>query len=153
MLTTKTDYQAHMENSFALAIAVLRERLVQLSKADQNDLYELLPVLLGPEGEEQERAIVAVHEIMDQGDDTVEQMELPDGPDEDLKNWTQFVSGRIRAARKEAGLTQEQVAEAAGLPQSHISRIETGQHSPNASTLEKIAKALDVPTSHFDPSS
>ncbi|OHB75234.1 MAG: hypothetical protein A2W31_11590 [Planctomycetes bacterium RBG_16_64_10] len=62
-----------------------------------------------------------------------------------------FVSAKIRDCRKAAGLTQQQLEEKTGLPQSHISRLENGEHSPSHATLEKIAKALNMPVTMFDP--
>lgn len=58
----------------------------------------------------------------------------------------------IREAREAAGLTQAELSQQSGLPQSHISRLEQGKHSPTARTLEKIATALKLHHSHFDPS-
>ncbi len=40
------------ENSFALAIAVMRDRLQRLNSDEKNDLYQLLPSLLGDDEEE-----------------------------------------------------------------------------------------------------
>ena len=70
-----------------------------------------------------------------------------------LKRWKEFIGGKIRELRKAANpnLTQEGLAKASGLPQSHISRIESGQHSPSNKTLERIAKALDVSIGDLDP--
>src|SRR5262249_30846685 len=73
-------------------------------------------------------------------------------PGPGLRRWIDFVSERIRGFRTEAGLTQTQLAEKSGLPQSHISRLENGQHSPSRATLERIAAALGRPVSDFDPS-
>jgi DNA-binding XRE family transcriptional regulator len=69
-----------------------------------------------------------------------------------LREWIDFISGRIRACREEAGFTQTELAEKSGLPQSHISRLEGGKHSPSRHTVEKIAAALGRPVSDFDPS-
>jgi DNA-binding XRE family transcriptional regulator len=73
-------------------------------------------------------------------------------PSNRLQRGLDFVSKRIKELRMRAGLTQIELAEKAGLPQSHISRLESGKHSPSRVTLEKIAAALDVPVSEFDPS-
>ena len=43
--------------------------------------------------------------------------------------------------RKEAGLTQEQVASLMGTQKSNISRLEHGETNPQLSTLQKYAKA------------
>jgi transcriptional regulator with XRE-family HTH domain len=58
----------------------------------------------------------------------------------------------IKELQLKAGWTQEQLAAESGLPQSHISRLEAGKHSPSRATLEKIAKALGVDVAVFDPS-
>lgn len=46
--------------------------------------------------------------------------------------------------RRELGLTQQQVAAAAGLHQSVVSRIEQGLANPTVRTLEALARALDA---------
>ena len=50
----------------------------------------------------------------------------------------------IRAARKEAGFSQEKLAEKADLSTVFISRVERGKESPSVDSLVKIAPALDV---------
>ena len=45
-------------------------------------------------------------------------------------------------ARREAGLTQKELAERTGLQQSNISRIENGNGNPSLETLNKIAQGL-----------
>lgn len=143
---------ADSENAFALAIAVLRERVRRLPAEDQADLCELLPAILGDDEEERESAQRAVREIFDQAAGRVSPMDLSQEQGESLQGWIGFVSQRIRDARSAAGMTQEQLAEKSGLPQSHISRLESGKHSPTAQTLEKIAPALGISVSNFDPS-
>lgn len=140
------------ENTIALAIAVLRERVRRLPVDDQNDLYELLPAILGGDDEERESAQRAVREILEQASGTIRLMDPSQEPGDALRGWIGFVSERIREARSEAGLTQDELAEKSGLPQSHISRLESGKHSPTAKTLEKIAEALGISMSRFDPS-
>jgi ribosome-binding protein aMBF1 (putative translation factor) len=44
--------------------------------------------------------------------------------------------------RKAAGLTQQQLADRAGIRQETLSRIESGKHIPTAKTLQKIEAAL-----------
>ena len=48
----------------------------------------------------------------------------------------------IRAARKEAGFSQEKLAEKADLSTVFISRIERGIESPSVDNLVKVARAL-----------
>ena len=50
---------------------------------------------------------------------------------------------KLRAARRAAGLTQGQLAEKVGCQQRDISRWENGQREPMASTLKKLALALE----------
>lgn len=50
----------------------------------------------------------------------------------------------IRAKRTKAGLSQEALAEKAGLSTVFISRIERGIESPSFDSLVKIAKALKI---------
>jgi len=50
----------------------------------------------------------------------------------------------IRSERKEAGFSQEKLAEKADLSTVFISRIERGVESPSVDNLVKIARALRV---------
>lgn len=51
----------------------------------------------------------------------------------------------LRETRKQLGLTQEEVSQRSGVQAGEISRIEGGKRDPKVSTLERLAKALDVP--------
>jgi transcriptional regulator with XRE-family HTH domain len=51
---------------------------------------------------------------------------------------------RIKALREQRKMTQEQLAERAGIGRSYLARLETARQDPTLSTLEKIAKALRV---------
>jgi len=55
------------------------------------------------------------------------------------------LGSNLRSARKRLGLTQEQVAERSGVHPTEISRIEAGKRDPRASTLERLAKAVEIP--------
>jgi transcriptional regulator with XRE-family HTH domain len=57
----------------------------------------------------------------------------------------------IKKAREKAGLTQEQVAEKAGIHVSYVSRIERGKVNPSYDILENLAKVLKVKSSDFLP--
>lgn len=52
----------------------------------------------------------------------------------------------IRICRAAKGLSQKELAAKAGIGSSHISLIEAGKRSPSLATVEKICKALNVPT-------
>jgi Predicted transcriptional regulators len=51
---------------------------------------------------------------------------------------------RIREVRDEMKLTQEQVAENAGMTPTYLSRIETGAAMPSVFIVDRIAVAMDV---------
>ena len=48
------------------------------------------------------------------------------------------------AARKEKGLTQQQIAERTGMQRTNIVRIESGRYVPTLEVLIKLAAALDM---------
>lgn len=50
----------------------------------------------------------------------------------------------IRKARKAAGLTQEELAQAAGIAKISVGQYERGQREPRLEQLLKISKALNV---------
>lgn len=52
---------------------------------------------------------------------------------------------RLRVARAERGLSQEQLAEAAGVSRQTISSIETGQYCPSTVLALVLASVLDMP--------
>jgi DNA-binding XRE family transcriptional regulator len=142
-----------VDDAVVLAIAVLQERIGRLAQEDKDDLYQLMPALFSDDAEERESARLAVQEIVTSETSRMARLEIPAEPGHELKNWIAFVSQQIRAERRKADLTQEELAKRAGIPQSHVSRLENGQHSPTSMTLEKIAHALGVPVSRFDPGS
>ena len=51
---------------------------------------------------------------------------------------------RMRSAREQKGLTQEQLAHICGTTARTIQRYESGASRPKAEVVQKIAKALDV---------
>ena len=53
---------------------------------------------------------------------------------------------RIRIAREERGLSQEELGTLAGLHRAYIGQIERGEKNIGLKNLERIAKALDVET-------
>ena len=53
------------------------------------------------------------------------------------------IAAHLRERRFELGLTQEEVAAAAGTSHTAISRLENGTHLPQLTTLRRIAAVLD----------
>jgi transcriptional regulator with XRE-family HTH domain len=51
---------------------------------------------------------------------------------------------KLRMLRREAALSQAELAERAGTTQETISRLECGHHAARGRTLRKLAKALGV---------
>lgn len=140
------------EGMLLSAMAVLRDRMARMSRDDRADLLELFPLVFGEDQEERESALRAVREMLVDRPVLVRALPFPGGVGDDLANWTKYVSKEIKAARNERGLTQVELAAKAGIPQPHLCRLERGEHSPTRMTLEKIARALDLPVSRFDPS-
>lgn len=52
---------------------------------------------------------------------------------------------RLRELRKEKGLTANEVARRSGIQRPNISRMESGKHVPTVDTLDRLARALEVP--------
>ncbi len=50
----------------------------------------------------------------------------------------------IKKAREQSGLTQEQVADKAGIHTNYFARLERGEQTPSFEVLEAVAKALKV---------
>lgn len=51
----------------------------------------------------------------------------------------------IRLRRQSLGMSQEQLADRAGIERKSVSRVETGAYSPSVDRLWSIGDALDMP--------
>lgn len=60
-----------------------------------------------------------------------------------------FVGGRVRLRRKSLGMSQSALADELGLTFQQIQKYERGANRISASTLYKIATALNAPISYF----
>ena len=56
-----------------------------------------------------------------------------------------IIGDRLRALREEKNLTQGDIEKRTGLLRCYISRVENGHTVPAIATLEKMARALEVP--------
>jgi transcriptional regulator with XRE-family HTH domain len=54
------------------------------------------------------------------------------------------VGKQIQKIRESKGLSQQDLAAKCNFEKSNMSRLEAGRVNPTLSTLEKVAKALDV---------
>ena len=59
------------------------------------------------------------------------------------------IAGRIRLAREEAGLTQEQAAERLGLSGSGYNQWETGKRRVGVGELIRLSRVLARPVTYF----
>ena len=71
--------------------------------------------------------------------------------DEKKQKVRERIGIRIMLLRKQAGLTQEQLAEKAGLQRTHVLRIEAGKYAVKIDTIEAIAEALGMTIDIIDP--
>lgn len=55
----------------------------------------------------------------------------------------------IKEARREAGLTQEEVAKALGRPLSYVSKCERGDRRIDVAELGEFARLYDKPIEYF----
>ena len=55
----------------------------------------------------------------------------------------------VRALRKRAGMTQEQVAEKLGVDPTFVGRLERGQRGAHWRTIRRILAAVDASTGDF----
>jgi transcriptional regulator with XRE-family HTH domain len=56
-----------------------------------------------------------------------------------------LIGERIRTLRERRGLTQGDIEERTGLLRCYTSRVENGHTVPSLETIEKIARALEMP--------
>lgn len=61
------------------------------------------------------------------------------------------IGQRVKALRLLADLSQDELAQRAGLQRTHIGRIEGGKYAVNIETLQAIAEALGMTVDIIDP--
>jgi DNA-binding transcriptional regulator YiaG len=131
-------------------------RLSQLSEEARSDLYELCKLLLAEEDENERFQIartlseIIFPESLKGLVDCDSIAEIANARKR-LMAYRKLVGQEIKNRRVALGLTQVQLAELADLPQSHISRLEQGQHAPTFVTIERLATALQTTPSQLDP--
>jgi ribosome-binding protein aMBF1 (putative translation factor) len=95
-----------------------------------------------------------VPELVGLADTAGKVVDLEEGVSKETKEkvdaYRRHVGAAIRQRRGELRMTQEELAAKSGIPQSHISKLEDGKHSPTAKTIDRLAKALDTEPSKLD---
>ena len=72
--------------------------------------------------------------------------------DELKKQVRERIGSRVATLRKLKGMTQEQLAQAAGLQRTHVSRIEAGKYAVTLDVIQAISEALGMTVDIIDPS-
>jgi XRE family transcriptional regulator, regulator of sulfur utilization len=60
------------------------------------------------------------------------------------REFTQKLSSKLKEVRKQKNLTQQELAEKAGLHLTYIGHLELGKYHPTVFVMWKISKALGV---------
>jgi transcriptional regulator with XRE-family HTH domain len=58
---------------------------------------------------------------------------------------------RLRAVREKAGVSQEKLAEMAGLHRTYVSSVERGKRNISIQNIERLAKALGTTMAQLMP--
>lgn len=82
-----------------------------------------------------------VNLLREEPSDWIVDMRFPKEPDS--------IGEMIRKRRKYAGITQQDLADAAGISVMSVRRYETGERTPNVEVIRKIVKALKASPSDF----
>ncbi|QNN23003.1 helix-turn-helix transcriptional regulator [Planctomycetales bacterium ZRK34] len=65
------------------------------------------------------------------------------------KDIKQKFGDHLRSLRSNAALTQEQLAQRAGLDRSYIGSVERGERNISLENMERLSKALRLPVSRL----
>lgn len=71
--------------------------------------------------------------------------------DEQKQLTRERIGHRITVLRKAAGMTQDELADRAGLQRTHVGRIEAGKYSVTIDSVQSIAEALGMTVDIVDP--
>ena len=52
---------------------------------------------------------------------------------------------KLKALRRKRNLSRQELAKKAGVSREYVRKLEAGLYDPTVGTLEKLAKALEVP--------
>jgi len=65
--------------------------------------------------------------------------------------FTQKLAEKVKRAREDSGLSQEELAHQAGLYRTYVGHIEKGRYSPSSYVIYKIAQALKIKIGEIFP--
>ena len=132
----------------------VQSRWARMGKEDLTAFAELMQIILQDSGEDLVEVWDAAFELLFP-EALFKSFDVADDEDQDARArvdaYRKKVGEMIRDVRLTRGMTQEELAEAAGLPQSHISRLECGKHTATHITIERIAEALETKPCQLDP--
>jgi len=74
---------------------------------------------------------------------------MPDHNDDEVRAQHLRFGQRVRDLRQARGLSQEELADAAGLHRTYVSSVERGQRNVGLDNILAIAVALGVPASEL----
>lgn len=139
------------EEAVRLMTLMFLEKLGRLTPEDRQMVCQNFATLDAMTDEDERRCVLdgMIHLLTHGGHGRV--VKLPARkPARPLRARAKYVGGLIRKLREQAGLTQEELAANAGIPQPHLSRLENAEHCANHFTLAKLAPALGVAAAAFD---
>ena len=68
---------------------------------------------------------------------------------EQMSRVSEHLGVRVAAARRDAGLTQEECASRVGIARSALAKVETGRRGTSATELVRLAQALEMRVEWF----
>lgn len=134
---------------------LLKKRFSGLSKRQSKQMLELWTLLHNSSNDERGEIEDTILEILCPEEFLAGVGDFEDGIAQEAFDkrdaYRKQVGEEIRKRRQQLHMTQEQLAAKAGIPQSHVSRLERGKHTPSELTMQRIARALKIKPSQLDP--
>ena len=130
-------------------------RLSKYPRTRLEDIKEIVSLLVDAQGEEERveisKTLLEVLFPKSIGGIGAFDDEIEAEARERVDTYRRKVGQAIRQRREAVGMTQERLAELAGIPQSHVSRLECGKHTRTHLTIKRVADALKTSPSQLDP--
>ena len=128
-----------------------RQNLGEILRAQGLDRYDEIALLASSEGRSAQddfliREVRAPHveyAAVELGGNGAQARDAADSPTPS-RAWCAQLGPRIAEKRRALGMTQQQLAEATGVAQAAISRIESGRANPTINTLEALVEGVNA---------